>query len=360
LARAEPLAGGPGWDVEAARIHYLKGSVYFPLGNIEGCLREHEQMLELARRAGSAELTAQALSGLGDANYAAFRPVSAYRYFEQCIEISRAHGLGRIEVANLAMLGIINLFFLVHVEQGLAISRQALDLARKVGQRRAQVIALQACAWALIEMAQATQARPYAEAATELAREIGAKRFVPEGMLFLALCLVEEGRIAEATKLLREAVVLSREMVTYFTAPILGCLALYTDDVAERQRCLDEAQKILQLGCPAHNHMFFYRPAIDLALRLGEWEKAERYADLLAQKFSEEPVPLVTFTVERARALTAAGRGLCDAGLLARIESLARQARDAHAYAWVPQIELAAEGLRSNTNPSSSGALRPG
>ncbi|MEK6210243.1 MAG: hypothetical protein AABM64_07710 [Pseudomonadota bacterium] len=114
------------------------------------------------------------------------------------------------------------------------------------------------------------------------------------------------------------------------------------------------------MGCPAHNHAFFYRPAIDLSLRLCDWEGAECYADLLETKVSEEPVPLVTFTVERARTLAAVGRGVRDAGLLARLENIAQQARDAHAYAWVPELELAAAGLRAELDSLSRGALRPG
>lgn len=360
LDRAEPLASAPGREVEAAQVHYLRGSLYFPLGNVEGSVREHERALELARRTGSAELEVRALSGLGDAMYGAFKPLSSYRYFEQCIKLSRAHGLGKVEVANLAMLGIINAFFMARVEDGLAISLEALKLAMKVGQRRAQVIALQGCAWAWIEMADPVRARPYADEAVELAQSIGAKRFVPEGMVFVALCLAQEGKTDEAARLLREAWNLNQDMVTYFGPPILGFLAQYTDDAGESQRCLDEAKRILELGCPAHNHVFFYRPAIDLSLRLCDWEGAERYADLLENKFSEEPVPLVTFTVERARTLAAAGRGVRDAGLLARLEAIAQQARGAHAYAWVPELERAAAGLRTDLDSPPRGALRPG
>ncbi|MGH8768089.1 MAG: tetratricopeptide repeat protein [Burkholderiales bacterium] len=359
LAEAEPLASGPGCDIEAAQIHYLRGSIYFPLGNIEGCLKEHQRALELARRAGSPEWEARALSGLGDADYAGSRPVTSYRYFEQCIEISRAHGLGRVEVANLAMLAVCNIFFLER-EEALALSKQALELAIKVGQRRSQVIAYHGCAMALLEMADPVRARPYADAGVELARSIGAKRFVPEGMVLVAACLAQEGKTDEAVELLREAFAMSREMITYFGPPILGSLAELTRDAEERQRCLDEAERILQLGCPTHNHIFFYRSAIALSLRLGDWNDAERYADLLQGKFSEEPVPVVTFIVERARALAAAGRGARDAGLLARLENIAQQARHAHAFVWVPELERAAARLRADLDAPSRGALRPG
>ena len=347
LDEAEPLASGPGCEIEASQIHYLRGSLYFPLGNIEGCLREHQRALEFARRADSPEWEARALSGLGDAHYAGSRPVTSYRYFEQCIELSRAHGLGRVEVANLAMLGVFNVFFLVRVEEGLDLSRQALELAIKVGHRRSQIIANHGCAWAFLEMADPVRARPYADAAVDLARRIGARRFVPEGMAFVAACLAQEGETDGAVGMLRDAYALSREMITYFGPAILGSLAELTSDAAERQHCLDEAEDILQLGCPVHNHIFFYRPAIELSLRLGDWTNAERYADALQAKFSEEPVPVVTFTVERARALAAAGRGVRDPALLASLEKLGREVRQARATVWIGAIEQAAARMRA-------------
>jgi len=44
-------------------------------------------------------------------------------------------------------------------------------------------------------------------------------------------------------------------------------------------------------------------------------------------------------------------------GLLARLESIAQQARDAHAFVWVPELELAAAGLRADLDSLSPGAL---
>jgi hypothetical protein len=111
---------------------------------------------------------------------------------------------------------------------------------------------------------------------------------------------------------------------------------------------------------PGTQSCFLLPFAIDLSLRLCDCEGVERYADLPEGKFSEEPVPLVTFTVERARALAAAGRAARDAGLLARLANNAQQAKDAHAFAWVPELERAVAGLRADLDLPSRGALRPG
>src|SRR5215472_6173579 len=89
---------------ERARIHYVRGNLFFPRGDIEGCLLEHELSRKLAQQARSAEREAAALGGLGDAEYARGRMASANQHFRKCVELCREHGLGRIEVANLSMV----------------------------------------------------------------------------------------------------------------------------------------------------------------------------------------------------------------------------------------------------------------
>lgn len=347
LAEAAPLADAPGCEVQAAQIHYLRGSLYFPMGNVEACLKEHEQALELARRAGSPEWEARALSGLGDAHYAGSRPVTSYRYFEECIALSRLHGLGKVEVANLTMLGVSNVFFLMRLEEGLALAHAALELAVKVDHHRSQIIAHQACAWARLEMGDTLRARTHAEAAVELSRSSGARRFVPESMAFVASCLAQDGKRDEAVAMLREALALSTDLMTYFGPPILGGLAQLTHDAAERQQCLDEAQRIISHGCPVHNHVFFYRNAIELFLHAADWDTAERYAATLDSLFREEAVPVATFIANRAHALIAVGRGARDSTLLATLEKLAQEARNARSVIWAGALDQAATRIRA-------------
>ena len=106
LEQAEALATRLGLTSELARLHFLRGNLYFPRGQIERCLAEHRRSLELARAAGSAELEAQAQGGLGDAEYVRGRMLSAGRHFRACIELCRQHGFGRIEVASLPMAAL--------------------------------------------------------------------------------------------------------------------------------------------------------------------------------------------------------------------------------------------------------------
>ena len=110
LEQAEAVAMPQHLVAEQARIHFLRGNLCFPRGDLEGCLREHGLALELARSAGAAELEAMALGGLGDAEYVRGRMSSAHDRFSECVGLCERHGFGRIEVANRPMMAFTQWF----------------------------------------------------------------------------------------------------------------------------------------------------------------------------------------------------------------------------------------------------------
>ena len=110
LDLAEPVARDNHMHRELSQVHYYRGSIFFPLGNLEGGLEQHGLALDHARRAGEADEEAQALSGLGDANYMRGYMITAFGFYDQCIELSRRHGFGRIEIANLTLRADTNLY----------------------------------------------------------------------------------------------------------------------------------------------------------------------------------------------------------------------------------------------------------
>ena len=67
---------------ELARIHHLRGNIYFPLGNIDGCKDEHQRGFVYARRLNSPEAEARALGGLADAAYAQGKNAQRVRIFQ--------------------------------------------------------------------------------------------------------------------------------------------------------------------------------------------------------------------------------------------------------------------------------------
>jgi tetratricopeptide (TPR) repeat protein len=86
LEHAETIAVRLDLVAEQARIHFLRGNLCFPRGDIEGCLREHGTALDLAGRAGAAELEAAALGGLGDAEYVRGHMRTAHERFRRCVD----------------------------------------------------------------------------------------------------------------------------------------------------------------------------------------------------------------------------------------------------------------------------------
>ena len=176
LEQAEVVALRDQLLAEQARIHFLRGNLCFPRGDLDGCLREHGIALELARRADAAELEAMALGGLGDAEYVRGRMISAHERFRECVELCERHGFGRIEVANRPMMAFTQ-WFAGDTRGALAVADTAIALAARVGQRRAQMIGHHAaffCRHALMEFEAAVR---HAEAALTLARQVGARRF---------------------------------------------------------------------------------------------------------------------------------------------------------------------------------------
>ncbi|MCV4614840.1 hypothetical protein OFM04_33600, partial [Escherichia coli] len=67
LARAEAVAERLPLPEELARIHHLRGNLFFPQGRLEECLQAHARSLDLARTARSVEAEVRALGGMGDA-----------------------------------------------------------------------------------------------------------------------------------------------------------------------------------------------------------------------------------------------------------------------------------------------------
>jgi tetratricopeptide (TPR) repeat protein len=179
LDQAEAAAAAAGLEANLARAHHLRGNLCFPLGRLQECQRAHELALDLAREAGAPELEARALGGLGDAEYARGRMRSAHGHFSRCVELSRAHGFGRVEVANLTMVGHMEAY-LHDLQRALATTLAAIELAARVGHHhRAEVVAQHGASRVLCMMGDFEPAKAHAERALALVQRLGVRRFEP-------------------------------------------------------------------------------------------------------------------------------------------------------------------------------------
>jgi hypothetical protein len=233
--------------------------------------------------------------------------VTAYRNFNACVELCRAHGFGRIEVANLSMVGHC-LFYLNRFEESLQSSRDAMTLARRVGHQRAEIIAANAVRmlWFMLD---GDAANCNEDRILELVRQIGARRFEAEVFAARGFLLALAGRRSEALNLTRRGLEIARETGIKFLGPgLLGQLAILTADDAERRRSLAEGEELLRVGSVGHNHLRFYRHAIEASLNVEAWDEAERYAQALEDYTRPEPLPWAEFWIGWGRALAAYGR----------------------------------------------------
>ncbi|HEX7436761.1 MAG TPA: adenylate/guanylate cyclase domain-containing protein, partial [Caldimonas sp.] len=146
LDEAEPLATAAALPLELSRLHHLRGNLLFPLGRDVDCVREHELALRHARDAGSLQAQAAALGGLGDGYYLQGRMRSANQQFRECVALAREHGFGKLEVANLSMVGWSGMH-LSEVGTSIAVGHEAIALAMRASQPRAELMARPLVAW---------------------------------------------------------------------------------------------------------------------------------------------------------------------------------------------------------------------
>ena len=324
LDKAQPVAETHRLLETLMRLHHLRGNLFFAGGNVDGCKNEHQQSLAYAREVGSAEGEARGLGGLGDAAYASGRMRTAHDELTRCVEICRQHGLGRVEVANSAQICHTKIY-LMRFRDVVELALATIEAAGLVGHARAELNSQSACYLALIEQSEWHRARQHIDRTQAIVDHLGALRFRGGALAFLGRVLKAEGSNAEALACAREAVQSARE-TRMSHARLLGCLARVTDDRAEQDSALAEAENVIAGGCVGHNQLYFYRDAIEVSLQREDWDEVERYAQALADFVKSEPLPWSDFFIARGRALAAIGRGRRDEATIDELKRLRDEA----------------------------------
>jgi class 3 adenylate cyclase/tetratricopeptide (TPR) repeat protein len=314
LDRAEGVAKSNGLNLELARLHHLRGNLYFPLGNIDGCREEHELALEYAQMADSPEWEAQALGGLGDAEYARGRLLTAHKVFVRCFDLCRKHGFGRIEAANLGMTGGGGTHhFMQDLDAALTAALSAIEMSERSGHDRAALLVHFGASQVYIDKGEFSKAEMHLDRMKALVERIGTRRFMARGLHHEGRIRLAQGNRREAAKLCRTAMKISRETGTgYCGSTILATLARATDDADERAEALSEGERLLDEGCVSHNYYEFYIEGMEGALERQDWKLVERFAEAMEAFTRIEPLPRTDFFIARGRALAAFGRGSRD------------------------------------------------
>ncbi len=326
LAAAEPLANAHGLLRERTEIHHLRGNLYFPLSNMDGCLREHELALTDARQIGWDEGVARAFGGLGDAQYLRGRMRTANEHFRRCVSISHERGFVRAEVSYRHMIGWTALY-LEPLEQPEAEGTATAEMAARVSHHRAELLGIMLVAQVRTERGDIQGAQEPLERGLELAGRLGARNFQAHLHGLSARLLAKRGRLSDAVAEARTALAIVRQTGMGYVGPtMLGVLALITDSREERNKCLEEGVAILSKGAVGHNYFWFYRSAIEAALADGDWPSANRYASALEAYVRDEPLPWSDCLCAQARVLAAIGEGARGTGLEVEMNRLWTQA----------------------------------
>ena len=128
LDEAEPLATASALALELSRLHHLRGNLLFPLGRDADCVREHELARRL--RATPARSRPRQRRWAASATATTCKGGCARRTGSStaCVAMARAHGFGRLEVANLSMIGWTGMH-LAELSAAVGVGHEAIELA---------------------------------------------------------------------------------------------------------------------------------------------------------------------------------------------------------------------------------------
>ena len=307
LGEAETVAIAHDLQLELANIAFLRGNLCFPRGDVDGCLREHSQSLQIARTIGAPGAIAAALGGLGDAEYVRGRMLSAQRHFSECVEFARAHHLGKTEVANLPMAAF-TLLFAGEPAKALSAAQEAIKLGENTGQLRAQVIAHHAAYLCRQGRLGLEAASMHATKAIALSQQLQAPRFEAESLAFRADLHRLAGCLSEARTVIDEALEIARRSgMAFFGPSLLAIAALISTDPTEQRALLAEAEALVGTSV-SHNHYFLRRYAIAVRYALGEADGIEENVRALEHYTRQERTPWSDFHIDRGRLLAQALR----------------------------------------------------
>ena len=125
-----------------------------------------------------------------------------------------------------------------------------------------------------------------------------------------ARVLLDTGQRKEAADMLQEALAICREVGTQFCGPkVASALARAVEDSKTRAAVLTEGQEMLSRGAVGHNHLWFYRDAIEALLCAGDGAGALSYVSALEDYTRAEPLPWSDLFAKRGRILAEALQG---------------------------------------------------
>jgi len=325
-----------------ARVHVLKGNLYFPLGEKDNCTAAHEKALHYGRESGSAEAQARAYSGLADAHYVRGRMLSAGQMFERCIDLAKQNNLTSIVSTNLAMLGPSKIYAL-DFAAGNEFVEEALRLSSTIGDYRAEILGRIGLMHLQFEEGLNEDLLENAKIAFDMSQEYGVEVFAGSALLHQSRAYLEMGQRDKAVEAAEDVWgrVIKNHFEKFYGPSVLAVIACSTPDEKRRNWAIDEGRRILSEGAVGHNHLFFYRFLMEAGVEQGDWELLKSACDALAEFTRAEPLPLTDFFMARASALRDFHQGHDCGTAMASLHSLKAQAEQVGLKMALPRIDAA-------------------
>jgi ATP/maltotriose-dependent transcriptional regulator MalT len=255
------------------------------------------------------------------------------------------HRFINIEASNRSALGSTRIY-LGQPGEAVGDALQSAELSRKVGNRRAEIVARMTAGWVLVATGELAQAAEEVAHALQITRAMGASRFEPFLMESQSRIAWLGGDQALAERHISEAAAaVERLQLQRFIGPwVLGTLALFTGDAAVRKKALLQGAAHLTRDCLAHNALRFFVSAAEVALLEGDLVTAGFYADQLAGYAAAEPCAWVEHHVALVRAYSSWSEAPGDAPR-AELQSLRARARQSGFSQATPRLASLLEAL---------------
>ena len=342
LQQAEELADRHSLSLENAKIQKLRAGVLFFKGDSAACYDVSSAALKFAQDSNSTEMIARALSVMADAEYNRGRFNSAYQYYDQCIELARQHGFGRVLAANLNMRGYIS-HFRNDIESTIADYHESFEIAKQTHDLRSEFMTLTGgILW--VEMGDFEKGQEWLDRGLAIVRKLGSKLFEAEYLFFFAKVALYRDEKDQARKHAMDSVSILRKAesgMTYRGPTALGIYALTIDNHDDCREVLKEAEEWLAGDCLDHNYLDFYEDAMQACLQIGDWNEVDRYAQALEQYTAAEPVGRCKHFIDRGRVLAAIGRGDLNPEVIKELRRVHQETLRVGLTFALPEIEAA-------------------
>jgi class 3 adenylate cyclase/tetratricopeptide (TPR) repeat protein len=328
LQAADAVLERWGGDRERSRVAHLRGNLHFAAGRSAECEAEHRRALTHARAVGDALCEAQALSGLGDAAYAAGDMVGASRSFTSCVEVCDREGLLRYAIMNRGMIAICA-YFNGQLPLAMRLLPLANEEAKRLGHVNAQVMIEETIGICLNMLGHYEEALKVNSGAIDLARSVGSRRYevVASGQLAHTLRML--GREAEGLAMVERAWELVEAIGAHgFAGPMVLSEWAACSRGSKRDELLARGEAVLAKGALAHTHLWFWVEAITLRLQEERVDEVDRFIDALQRWTFNGSVAWAEHHVQAARALARCVRKERSPELRQELERLQRWAEE--------------------------------